>query len=150
MTTPQSIFDYDMETRQAPLLKKQEGLGGYDPTQYVSERQWATARDGTKVPLSIVYKKGFRRNGTAPLFLYAYGSYGIGTPATFASQRLSLLDRRMGYAIPHIPGGEEMGEAWHADGMLMRKKNTFLDFLHCADYMVKEKRTSKKHLVLQD
>jgi len=124
-------------------------LGGYDPTQYVSERQWATARDGTKVPLSIVYKKGFRRNGTAPLFLYAYGSYGIGTPATFASQRLSLLDRGMVYAIAHIRGGDEMGEAWHDDGMLMKKKNTFFDFVDCADYLIKEKWTSKDHLVIQ-
>src|SRR5229473_1262711 len=149
MITPQSIFDYDMETHQATLLKKQEVLGGYDPTQYVSERQWATARDGTKVPLSIVYKKGFRRNGSAPLFLYAYGSYGIGTPATFASQRLSLLDRGMVYAIAHIRGGDEMGEAWHDDGMLMKKKNTFFDFVDCADYLIKEKWTSKDHLVIQ-
>src|SRR6266851_3148385 len=149
MITPQSIFDYDMETHQSTLLKKQEVLGGYDPTQYVSERQWATARDGTKVPLSIVYKKGFRRNGSAPLFLYAYGSYGIGTPATFASQRLSLLDRGMVYAIAHIRGGDEMGEAWHDDGMLMKKKNTFFDFVDCADYLIKEKWTSKDHLVIQ-
>jgi oligopeptidase B len=149
MITPQSIFDYDMETHQATLLKKQEVLGVYDPTQYVSERQWATARDGTKVPLSIVYKKGFRRNGTAPLFLYAYGSYGIGTPATFVSQRLSLLDRGMVYAIAHIRGGDEMGEAWHDDGMLMKKKNTFFDFVDCADYLIKEKWTSKDHLVIQ-
>jgi oligopeptidase B len=149
MITPQSIFDYDMETHQATLLKRQEVLGGYDPTQYVSERQWATARDGTKVPLSIVYKKGFHRDGTAPLFLYAYGSYGIGTSATFASQRLSLLDRGMVYAIAHIRGGDEMGEAWHDDGMLMKKKNTFFDFVDCADYLIKQKWTSRDHLVIQ-
>ncbi|HEY6389846.1 MAG TPA: S9 family peptidase [Bryobacteraceae bacterium] len=149
MITPQSVFDYDMETHQSTLLKRQEVLGGYDPTQYVSERQWATARDGVKVPLSIVYKKGFHRDGAAPLFLYAYGSYGIGTSATFASARLSLLDRGMVYVIAHIRGGDEMGEAWHDDGMLMKKKNTFFDFVDCADYLIKEKWTSKDHLVIQ-
>ncbi len=149
MITPQSIFDYDMETHQSTLLKRQEVLGGYDPAQYVSERQWATARDGVKVPLSIVYKKGFKRDGAAPLFLYAYGSYGIGMPASFSSQRLSLLDRGMVYVIAHIRGGDEMGEAWHDDGMLMKKKNTFFDFVDCADYLIKEKWTSKDHLVIQ-
>jgi len=149
MITPQSVFDYDMETHQATLLKRQEVLGGYDPTQYVSERQWATARDGTKVPLSIVYKKGSHRDATTPLFLYAYGSYGAGMSATFSSQRLSLLDRGMVYAIAHIRGGDEMGEAWHDDGMLMKKKNTFFDFVDCADYLIKQKWTSKDHLVIQ-
>ncbi len=149
MITPQSIFDYDMETHKSTLLKQQEVLGGYDASQYVSERQWATARDGVKVPLSIVYKKGFKRDGTAPLFLYAYGSYGIGMSATFSSGRLSLLDRGMVYVIAHIRGGDEMGEAWHDDGMLMKKKNTFFDFVDCAEYLVKEKWTSKDRLVIQ-
>jgi oligopeptidase B len=149
MITPSSVFDYDMETHKATLLKQQEVLGGYDPTQYVSERQWATVRDGTKVPLSIVYKKGFHRDGTAPLFLYAYGSYGAGTPATFNSQRLSLLDRGMVYVIAHIRGGDEMGEAWHDDGMLMKKKNTFYDFVDSAEYLIQEKWTSKDRLVIQ-
>jgi oligopeptidase B len=149
LTAPQSIFDYDMETHKSTLLKQQEVLGGYDPTQYVSERQWATARDGVKVPLSIVYKKGFKRDGTAPLFLYAYGSYGIGMSATFSSGRLSLLDRGMVYVIAHIRGGDEMGEAWHDDGMLMKKKNTFFDFVDSAEYLVKEKWTSKDRLVIQ-
>ncbi|HEV8042014.1 MAG TPA: S9 family peptidase [Bryobacteraceae bacterium] len=149
MITPSSVFDYDMETRKATLLKQQEVLGGYDPAQYVSERQWATVRDGTKVPLSIVYKKGFHRDGTAPLFLYAYGSYGIGTPATFNSQRLSLLDRGMVYVIAHIRGGDEMGEAWHDDGMLMKKKNTFYDFVDSAEYLIQEKWTSKDRLVIE-
>ena len=149
MITPSSVFDYDMETHKATMLKQQEVLGGYDPTQYVSERQWATVRDGTKVPLSIVYKKGFHRDGTAPLFLYAYGSYGAGTPATFNSQRLSLLDRGMVYVIAHIRGGDEMGEAWHDDGMLMKKKNTFYDFVDSAEYLIQEKWTSKDRLVIQ-
>jgi oligopeptidase B len=149
MITPSSVFDYDMETHKATLLKQQEVLGGYDPTQYVSERQWATVRDGTKVPLSIVYKKGFHRDGSAPLFLYAYGSYGAGTPATFSTQRLSLLDRGMVYVIAHIRGGDEMGEAWHDDGMLMKKKNTFYDFVDSAEYLIKEKWTSRDRLVIQ-
>ena len=149
MITPASVFDYDMDTRKATLLKQQEVLGGYDPTQYVSERQWATVRDGTKVPLSVVYKKGFHRDGTAPLFLYGYGSYGAGTPATFSSQRLSLLDRGMVYVIAHVRGGDEMGETWHDDGMLMKKKNTFYDFVDSAEYLVKEKWTSKDRLVIE-
>jgi oligopeptidase B len=149
MITPQSISDYDMDTHKSTLLKQQEVLGGYDPTQYVSERLWATARDGVKVPLSIVYKKGFKHDGTAPLFLYGYGSYGSGTNATFASGRLSLLDRGMAFAIAHIRGGDEMGEAWHEDGMLMKKKNTFYDFVDCASYLVNEKWTSKERLVIQ-
>jgi len=149
MITPQSVFDYDMETHKATLLKQQEVLGGYDPTQYVSERQWAIVRDGTKVPLSIVYKKGFHRDGTAPLFLYGYGSYGAGMPATFSSQRLSLLNRGMVYVIAHIRGGDEMGETWHDDGMLMKKKNTFYDFVDSAEFLIKEKWTSKDRLVIQ-
>ena len=149
LTTPSSVFDYDMDTHQAKLLKQQEVLGGYDPTQYVSERQWATARDGAQVPLSIVYRKGTPRDGTAPLFLYAYGSYGFGTPATFSSQRLSLLDRGMIYVIAHIRGGDEMGEAWHDDGMLMKKKNTFFDFVDSAEYLIKEKWTSRDRLVIE-
>jgi oligopeptidase B len=149
LITPASVFDYDMETHKATLLKQQEVLGGYDPTEYVSERAWATVRDGTKVPLSIVYKKGFRRDGTAPLFLYGYGSYGAGMPATFSSQRLSLLDRGMVYVIAHIRGGDEMGEAWHDDGMLMKKKNTFYDFVDSAEYLIQEKWTSKDRLVIQ-
>jgi oligopeptidase B len=149
MITPSSVFDYDMETHKATLLKQQEVLGGYDPTQYVSERQWAIVRDGTKVPLSILYKKGFHRDGTAPLFLYGYGSYGAGMPATFSSQRLSLLDRGMVYVIAHIRGGDEMGEAWHDDGMLMKKKNTFYDFVDSAEYLIKEKWTFRDRLVIQ-
>ena len=115
-------------------------LGGYDPTQYASERLWATARDGAKVPISIVYKKGFARDGKAPLFLYGYGSYGYRHAGRRSrSTRLSLLDRGMAYAIAHIRGGGEMGEQWHDDGMLMKKKNTFTDFIDCAEYLIKEK-----------
>jgi oligopeptidase B len=149
LVTPSSVFDYDMDTGKATLLKQQEVLGGYDPTLYASERLWATARDGVKVPISIVYKKGYKPDGKAPLFLYGYGSYGFGMPASFSSSRLSLLDRGMAYAIAHIRGGDEMGEAWHDDGMLMKKKNTFFDFIDCAEYLVKEKWTSKDRLVIE-
>ncbi len=147
--TPPSVFDYDVRGAQSTLLKRQEVLGGYDPTQYVSERLWATARDGVKVPVSIVYRKGFVRDGHAPLFLYGYGSYGFGTPATFSSNRLSLLDRGMAYAIAHIRGGNEMGEKWREDGMLMKKKNTFWDFIDCAEYLIAQKWTSKERLVIE-
>jgi oligopeptidase B len=124
-------------------------LGGYDPTQYTSERLWVTARDGAKVPLSIVYKKGFHRDGKGPLLLYGYGSYGTGLSATFSSARLSLLDRGMAYAIAHIRGGNEMGEKWREDGMLMKKKNTFSDFIDCAQYLICEKWTSPDRLLIE-
>jgi oligopeptidase B len=147
--TPPSVYDYDVRSGQSTLLKRQEVLGGYDPTQYVSERLWAVARDGVKVPVSIVYRKGFVKDGRAPLFLYGYGSYGIGTPATFSSNRLSLLDRGMAYAIAHIRGGNEMGEQWREDGMLMKKKNTFWDFIDCAEYLIAQRFTSKDRLVIE-
>ena len=147
--TPPSVFDYDVHSGQSALLKRQDVLGGYDPTQYACERLWATARDGVKVPISIVYRKGFVRDGHAPLFLYAYGSYGIGTPPSFSSNRLSLLDRGMAYAIAHIRGGNEMGEQWREDGMLMKKKNTFWDFIDCAEFLIAEKWTSKERLVIE-
>jgi len=149
LITPSSVFDYDMHTHQGVLLKQQEVPGGYDPRQYVSERLWATARDGVKVPVSVVYRKGLQRDGKAPLFLYAYGSYGFGTPPAFSSNRLSLLDRGFTYAIAHIRGGNEMGEAWHDDGMLMKKKNTFYDFIDSAEFLMQEKWTSKDRLLIE-
>jgi oligopeptidase B len=147
--TPPSVYDYEVKSGKSALLKRQEVLGGYDPSQYSSERLWATARDGTKVPISIVYKKSFARNGRGPLFLYGYGSYGFGTPATFSSARLSLLDRGMAYAIAHIRGGDEMGEKWREDGMLMKKKNTFEDFIDSAEYLIAQKWTSKDRLAIE-
>jgi len=147
--TPLSVFDYDTPTGKSHLLKQQEVLGGYDSGQYASERLWANARDGVRVPISIVYKKNFERNGKNPLFLYAYGSYGYGTTVTFSSNRLSLLDRGMAYAIAHIRGGDEMGEQWREDGMLMKKKNTFFDFIDCAQYLVDQKWTSADRLVIE-
>jgi oligopeptidase B len=147
--TPPSVFDYDTQTGKSQLLKQQEVLGGYDPKQYASERLWATARDGVKVPISIVYKKGLARDGKAPLFLYGYGSYGLGTSATFSSARLSLLDRGMPFAIAHIRGGNEMGEQWRLDGMLMKKKNTFQDFIDCAEFLIQQKWTAKDRIVIE-
>ncbi|HEX4168967.1 MAG TPA: S9 family peptidase [Bryobacteraceae bacterium] len=147
--TPPSVYDYDTRARQSQLLKRQEVPGGYDPQQYVSARLWATARDGTRVPVSIVYRKGLHRDGKSPLFLYAYGSYGIGMPVTFSSARLSLLDRGMSYAIAHIRGGDEMGEQWREDGMLMKKKNTFYDFIDSAEYLIQQKWTSSDRLVIE-
>ena len=149
LITPSSVYDYDTRTGRSTLLKRQEVLGGYDPSQYATERLWATARDGTKVPISIVYKKGFARDGKGALFLYGYGSYGFGTPPTFSSNRISLLDRGMAYAIAHIRGGDEMGWQWRLDGMLMKKKNTFYDFIDCAEYLVQQKWTSKERLAIE-
>ncbi|MBL8229732.1 MAG: S9 family peptidase [Bryobacterales bacterium] len=149
MVTPSSVFDYDLTAGTSKLLKQEQVLGGYDSKQYVTERAWATARDGVRVPMSVVYKRGIKRDGTAPLFLYAYGSYGIGMPATFSSARLSLLDRGMVFVIAHIRGGNDMGESWHEDGMLMKKKNTFHDFIDCADHLISNKWTSKERLVIQ-
>jgi oligopeptidase B len=147
MVTPVGIYDYDMATRKR-TLRKQVEVPGYDPSQYVTERQWAVARDGVKVPLSIVYKKGLKKDGHAPLFLYGYGSYGFGMPASFGSGRLVLLDRGMVYVIAHIRGGNEMGEAWHDDGMLMKKKNTFHDFIDCAEWLCANEWTNKDRLVI--
>jgi oligopeptidase B len=149
MVTPQSVYDCDMASGKQVLLKQTEVLGGYDKAQYATERLWAMARDGAKVPLSVVYKKGVKRDGNAPLFLYAYGSYGYGQAATFSIPRLSLLDRGMVYVVAHIRGGNELGEGWHDDGMLMKKMNTFTDFIDSAEFLVKEKWTSKDRLVIE-
>jgi oligopeptidase B len=147
--TPSSVYDYSVETGQSTLLKRQEVLGGFDPTQYASERLWVTARDGEKVPVSIVYKKGRAKDGKSPLLLYGYGSYGISMSAGFSSSNFSLIDRGVAYAVAHIRGGKEMGERWHEDGMLMKKKNTFNDFIDCADFLVKNKWTSKDGLMIE-
>lgn len=149
MITPPSVFDYDTQSGKSVLLKQREVPGGYVPSDYVSERQWVTARDGVKVPLSIVYKKGFQRDGSRPLFLYAYGSYGFGMPATFSAARLVLLDRGLAFVIAHIRGGNDMGEQWHDDGKLMKKMNTFNDFIDSAEYLIQQKWTSKDRLLIE-
>lgn len=146
LVTPLSTFDYNMYTKERVLLKQQEVLGGYNVEDYVTERSFAPAADGVLVPISLVYKKGTKKDGTAPLYLYAYGSYGASMDPTFSSTRLSLLDRGFIYAIAHIRGGEEMGRQWYEDGKLMKKKNTFTDFIECGRYLIKQKYTSKGHL----
>lgn len=149
LTTPNSTFDYNMDTKEKKLMKQQEVLGGYNKKDYVTERLYATARDGVKVPVSLVYKKGFKKDGTSPLLLYGYGSYGFSMDASFNSSRLSLLNRGFVFAIAHIRGGQEMGRQWYEDGKMMKKKNTFTDFIDCAEYLVQQKYTSKEHLYAQ-
>ena len=146
MTTPNSTFDYNMKSKEKKLLKQQEVVGDFDPKNYLSERLYAKARDGVEVPISIVYRKGFNKNGKKPLLLYAYGSYGASMEATFSSVRLSLLDRGFAYAIAHIRGGQEMGRLWYEDGKLLKKKNTFTDFIDCAAFLIKENYTSSDGL----
>lgn len=146
LTTPNSVFDYSMDSKEKKLMKQQEVPGGYDQKQYVTERLYATAKDGTKVPISLVYKKGFKKNGKSALLLYGYGSYGTSMDARFSSNRLSLLDRGFVYAIAHIRGGQEMGRFWYEDGKMLKKKNTFTDFIDCAEFLIEQKFTSKKHL----
>ncbi len=146
LTTPSSIFDYNMGTKEKTLKKQQEVLGGYNSADYTTERLYATAKDGTKVPISLVYKNGFKKDGNAPLLLYGYGSYGASMDASFSSSRLSLLNRGFVYAIAHIRGGQEMGRQWYEDGKLMKKINTFSDFIDCGKFLVDEKYSSTKHL----
>jgi len=148
LVTPNSVFDYDMDTRERELKKQQEVLGGYDPAEYQSERVYATAPDGVKVPISLVYKKSLVKNGKAPMLLYGYGAYGISTDPTFASDRLSLLDRGFVYAIAHIRGGADLGKPWHEDGRILKKRNTFTDFIACAEFLVAEKFTSPQCLAI--
>jgi oligopeptidase B len=147
MTTPSSQYDYEMITKEKKLLKEQEVPGGFDRTNYQTERVWATARDGVKVPVSLVYRKDkFKKDGTDPCLQYAYGSYGFSMPAYFSSSRLSLLDRGFVFAIAHIRGGQEMGGQWYEDGKMLKKKNTFNDFIDVSEYLINEKYASKEKL----
>jgi len=148
LVTPGSIFDYDMKTRKRELLKQTPVLGGYDAARYQSERIYATATDGTKIPISLVYKKDLKRDGTRPMLLQGYGSYGYPYPISFSASRLSLLDRGVIVAIAHIRGGGEMGKEWHDQGKMMSKKNTFTDFINAAEFLVEEKYTDKDRLVI--
>ena len=146
MTTPNSVYDYNMVTKEKTLLKQQEVVGGYEENLYRSERLYATSRDGVQVPISLVYKKGFKRNGKSPLLLYAYGSYGHSMDPYFSSVRLSLLNRGFCFAIAHIRGGEEMGRHWYEDGKMLNKKNTFNDFIDCAEFLLSKNYTRRKRL----
>lgn len=150
MTTPRSVFDFDMESKQKTLLKQQEVIGTFNKDDYQSERIFVTSRDGNaQIPVSIVYKKGFKKDGTAPLLEYAYGSYGYSMDPYFSSVRLSLLDRGFVYVIAHIRGGQEWGRQWYEDGKLLKKKNTFTDFIDVGKYLVKHKYTSPDRLFAQ-
>ncbi len=149
LTTPASVYDYNMETRQRTLLKREEVLGGFDPANYQAERVYATAPDGVRVPISLVYRKGFRKDGSHPLLLYGYGSYGNSTEATFNPFRISLLDRGFVYAIAHVRGGQELGRQWYEDGKLLKKKNTFTDFIACAEFLIREKYADPKRVFAQ-
>jgi oligopeptidase B len=147
MATPASIIDFDMKTKEKEVQKEQEVLGGaFDKNNYIEERVWATAKDGTQVPISMVFKKGMKKDGKNPLLLYAYGSYGHSMDAYFSSTRLSLLDRGFIYAIAHIRGGEDLGRQWYESGKLLKKKNTFKDFIDCSRFVIEQKYTSAKHL----
>ena len=147
MATPSSVIDFNMRTQEKKVLKEQEVLGGeFDKNNYIEERVWATATDGTKVPISMVYRKGIKKDGKNPLLLYAYGSYGATMDPYFSSTRLSLLDRGFIYAIAHIRGGEDLGREWYENGKLLKKINTFTDFIDCSKFVIAEKYTSPEHL----
>lgn len=147
MTTPNSVFDYNMKSKAKNLMKQQPVLGGFNKDEYQTERIMATARDGVKVPVSLVYKKSlFKKDGSSPLLLNGYGSYGSSSDAYFSSTRLSLLDRGFVFAIAHIRGGQEMGRQWYEDGKMMKKKNTFNDFIDAGKFLISEKYTSQGHL----
>jgi oligopeptidase B len=149
LVTPRSVFDYDVDARTSELLKETPVLGGYDRTQYVSERLFAVAPDGVQVPLSIVYRKDTPRDGSTPVLLGGYGAYGFPLPVTFSSARLSLLDRGVAVALAHVRGGGEMGKPWHDDGRMMKKRNTFTDFIAAAEHLVALGYTAPDRLVVE-
>ena len=148
LVTPRSTVSYDLATKARTVLKQQEIPSAYDASRYVSERIWATAADGTKVPMSVVYRKDLRRAGAQPFYLYAYGSYGFSSPVTFNTSRLSLLDRGVIFAIAHIRGGGEFGEPWREAGRMANKMTTFTDFVACAEHLVAQKYTTPGQLVV--
>jgi oligopeptidase B len=149
MVTPATVYDYDVRTRAYTVLKQQEVLGGYDPTRYRAERVHATAPDGTRVPISLVRPVDAPRDGTAPMVLAGYGAYGFPYPATFSSNRLSLLERGISVAVAHIRGGGDLGKRWHDAGRMMAKKNTFTDFIAAADFLVAEGYAARERLVIE-
>ena len=147
LATPSSVIDFNMVTKEKTVLKEQEVLGGkFDKNNYTEERIWATAEDGTKIPISMVYRKGMKKNGSNPFLLYAYGSYGSTIDPYFSTTRLSLLDRGFIFAIAHVRGGEYLGREWYENGKLLKKKNTFTDFIDCSKYVIRKEYTSKSHL----
>lgn len=148
LTSPNSVFDYDLRSRARTLRKRQEIPSGYDQESYVSERVFATSYDGTQVPISIVHRRDVAVDGSAPLYLYGYGSYGISMNASFSTSRLSLLDRGFIYAIAHVRGGSEMGRAWYEDGKFLKKENTFRDFVACAERLIELKYATKGEIAI--
>jgi oligopeptidase B len=148
MVTPSSVYEYNPKSRERKLLKQTE-VPGYDSAQYQTERIWATAQDGVKVPISIVSRKGISRDGKSPLMLYGYGSYGASMPVNFSPARLPLLDRGVVYALAHIRGGKDLGQEWHDQGKMLNKKNTFTDFIACADHLVAQGYCSRDRLAIQ-
>ena len=143
LITPNTVYDLNMKTGERTLRKRDAVLGGFDPAKYTAERVWAIARDGVKVPVSLAYKKDFKKDGTAPLYQYGYGSYGYSTDPHFSSPRFSLIDRGFVYAIAHVRGGEEMGRQWYENGKLLKKKNTFTDFIDVTEFLVKQGYVAK-------
>ncbi len=148
LTTPDSVYDYNLDTDTFDLLKEYEVIGGYDKNNYQAERIFAKANDGTLIPISLVYKKGIAMDGTNPLYLYGYGSYEVSIDPNFSSNRLSLIDRGFIFAIAHIRGGGDMGRQWYEDGKFLQKKNTFTDFINCSEHLINEKYTSSDKLVI--
>tara|TARA_B100000902_G_scaffold341899_1_gene345592 strand:- start:486 stop:983 length:498 start_codon:yes stop_codon:yes gene_type:complete len=147
MTTPVTVFDYNMNTKEKKLLKQDQVLDDtFQVDKYESKRYYANARDGKKIPISLVYKKGIKKNNKNPLLLYGYGSYGSSIDPYFSSVRLSLLNRGFVFAIAHVRGGEELGRDWYHDGKLLNKKNTFYDFIDCAEFLINENYTNKSQL----
>jgi oligopeptidase B len=149
LITPNSVYDLDLKTGARTLRKRDPVLGGYDPANYVTERIFAQARDGTAIPVSLAYRKNLVRDGTAPLYQYGYGAYGISTDPRFASPRVSLLDRGFVYAIAHVRGGQEMGRRWYEDGKLLKKMNTFTDFIDVTEFLVRERYAAKDKVVAE-
>jgi oligopeptidase B len=148
LVTPESVFDYNLETRQRELKKQRHIPSGYDPTRYQSERIFAQAPDGVQIPVSLVHKKGLVRDGSAPMLLYGYGAYGISSDPSFNSDRVSLLDRGFVYAIAHVRGGGDLGKLWHENGRLLKKRNSFTDFIACAEHLVALRYTSPQRLAI--
>jgi oligopeptidase B len=147
--TPASIYDWHVPERRAELRKRTEVLGGYDPSRYATAREHAVAPDGTRVPITLLFRKGTTRSAANPLLLYAYGSYGMNLPAAFSSNRFSLVDRGMVYAIAHIRGGGEMGKRWHDEGRMKSKMNTFTDFVACAEHLVRTGWAARDRVAIQ-
>ncbi len=147
MVTPNSVIDFNMRTREKVIKKEQEVLGNkFKKENYNSKRIWAKAKDGTQIPMSVVYHKDTKLDGTSPLLQYGYGSYGYTVDPSFSTVRLSLLDRGFIYVIAHVRGGEYLGRKWYEDGKLLKKKNTFTDFIDCSKFLIEQKYTSKEHL----